>query len=76
MWPWWLRVRIPSPTPISFIFGLGIINKKWKKRVLEIAREEAEKITNDPFEPEEIRERAREFLEKGSQKEENEKEEK
>jgi hypothetical protein len=46
------------------------------ERVEKIAREEAEKIANDPSEPKEIRERAREFLEKGLQKEENGKEEK
>ena len=49
--------------------------KELYKRVEEIAREEAEKIANDESEPEDVRRRAREFLEKQSQKEENEKEE-
>jgi uncharacterized protein (UPF0147 family) len=51
------------------------LQEKWRERVEEITREEAEGITNDKSEPEEVRRRAREFLEKQSQKEENEKEE-
>jgi hypothetical protein len=50
--------------------------KKWEKMLIEIAREEAEKIANDESEPKEVRDRARDFLEKHSQKKENEKEEK
>ena len=50
--------------------------EKLYERVEKIAREEAEKIANDESQTEEVRERAREFLEKGSQKKENKKEEK
>jgi hypothetical protein len=45
---------------------IGVVNQKKDggKRMMEIVREEAQKIIDDPSRPETVKARAREFLEK------------